>query len=68
MMSMVGAAVAPDTAAALVLGDDPLHGGKGFDRRRRPLELAFSSCVGVMLCCMSLLLAISIQVQAAACP
>ena len=34
MMSMVGAAVAPDTAAAPVLGDDPLHGGKGFDRRR----------------------------------
>jgi hypothetical protein len=34
MMSMVGAAVAPDTAAAPVLGDDPLDGGKGFDRRR----------------------------------
>jgi hypothetical protein len=42
MMSMVGAAVAPDTAAALVLGDDPLHGGKGFDRRRWPLERSCS--------------------------
>jgi hypothetical protein len=38
MMSMVGAAVAPDTTAALVLGDDPLHGGKGFDRRRWPFR------------------------------
>jgi hypothetical protein len=36
MMSTVGAAVAPDTSAAPVLGDDPLHGGKGFDRRRWP--------------------------------
>ena len=33
-MSMVGAARAPDTAAAPVLGDDPLHRGKGSDRRR----------------------------------
>jgi hypothetical protein len=36
MMSTVGAVVAPETAAAPVLGDDPLHGGKGFDRRRWP--------------------------------
>ena len=34
MMSKVGAVVAPDTAAAPVLGDDPPHGGKGSDRRR----------------------------------
>ena len=42
MMSMVGAAVAPDTAAP-VLGDDPLHGGKGFDRRRWPSGRRFRS-------------------------